>query len=130
MKIFTLLVLFVGSFLFMQPVLQAATHSGISTTMSTEQMKANKKAFQMQKREAKATHFFAKRGIDFQDPVDKWLWYAIFGWAAGIVLYIIAAATVTAGSVAGTGILAILGYLLFLFGGISFIVWLIKKLGK
>ncbi len=131
MKILTLLVLFIGSFLFLQPSLQAATHSG-TTTVSADQMKAHKKAFQMQKREAKATHLFAKRGIDLQDPVNKWMWYWILGWGAAIVLSIIAVATVTAsvGGATSFGILYLLASLLGLFGTISLIVWLVKKFAK
>ena len=129
MKILTLLVLFVGSFLFLQPSLQAATHSG-TTTVSADQMKANKKAFQMQKREAKATHLFAKRGIDLQDPVNKWMWYWIFGWGAGIVLSILATATISTGSVGSFGVLWLLASLCWLFGTVSLIVWLVKKFAK
>ena len=130
MRILTLLVLFVGCFLFVQPTsLNAATGSGVTTTMSTEQMKVNKKAFKMQQREAKATHFLSKHGVDFQDPVNKWMWFWIFGWAAGLVLSIVAGATVATGSVGSFGLIWLLASLAYLFGTISLIVWLVKKFG-
>jgi hypothetical protein len=53
--------------------------------------------------------------IDFKDPVDKWLWFWIFGWGLGIVFLFI--------PVFGW----ILSSLFFLFGSISLIVWLVKK---
>lgn len=31
-----------------------------------------------------------KMGVDLSDPVQKWLWYAIFGVVAGTVLYSVA----------------------------------------
>ncbi len=128
MRILTFLVLFAGSFLFSgTSVLQAATHSGIVTTVSAEQMKINKKAFTMQRREAKATHILSKSGIDLQDPVNKWMWFWILGWGAGLVLTIIAAATVASGSVGSFGLVYGLASLAFLFGTISLIVWLVKK---
>ena len=128
MRILTLLVLFVGCFMFVQPTsLVAATGAGVTTTMSTEQMKANTKAFKMQQREAKATHFLSKHGIDFQDPVNKWMWFWIFGWGAALVLSIVGAATVATGSVGSFGLIYLLASLCGLFGTISLVVWLVKK---
>jgi len=72
-----------------------------------------------------------KAGIDFSDPVDKWMWFWIFGWAAAIILPIIAAIVVT-GTLTGGGfgiglLLVLLASLAGLFGTISLIIWLIKK---
>lgn len=128
MRLLTFLVLFAGSFLLSGTTqLQAATHSGIITTVSAEQMKINKKAFTMQRREAKATHLFSKSGIDLQDPVNKWMWFWILGWGAGLVLSIIAAATISTGSIGSFGLIWGLATLAYLFGTISLIVWLVKK---
>ena len=128
MRILTILVLFAGSFLFSNnSTLQAATHFGSVATVNADQIKTNKKAFTMLHREAKATHILSKSGIDLQDPVNKWMWFWILGWGAGLVLTIIAAATVASGSLGGFGIVYGLASLAFLFGTISLIVWLVKK---
>jgi hypothetical protein len=83
----------------------------------------------------------AKPGVDFSDPVKKWLWYALSGWAAGILLYIIAtvvgvgsvASATTTGAVSTgfgiSGILWLVGGLLSLAGTICFVIWLVKKFG-
>ena len=64
-------------------------------------------------------------GIDFQDPVNKWMWFWIFGWGAGLLLSILGAATLFSGG----GILWILSYLCWLFGTVSLVIWLVKKFG-
>jgi Flp pilus assembly protein TadB len=63
----------------------------------------------------------AKKDIDFNDPVDKWLWLWLISWGAAIVFGVIA--------YAGTGIviLATLSWLLWLAGSVFFIIWLVKK---
>lgn len=61
-------------------------------------------------------------GLD--DPVDKFFWFWIIGWGIGIVLSILAAATITGG---GFGILWLVAYLAYLAGSVSLIVWLVKK---
>jgi hypothetical protein len=82
----------------------------------------------------------AKPGVDFSDPVKKWLWYALTAWAAGILLYIIATvvgvgsvASATTGAVSTglgiSGILWLIGGLLSLAGTICFVIWLVKKFG-
>ena len=73
---------------------------------------------------------FAQLG-GLSDPVDKWFWYWLMGWGAGLLLSIISVAAVT-GSIYGGGftiwwILGILSYLAWLFGTVALIVWLIKK---
>ncbi len=62
------------------------------------------------------------KAIDLQDPVEKWLWFAIFGWGAAILLSIILAAAPWSFWTLGW-IIPLAG----LFGTISFIIWLIKK---
>ncbi len=70
----------------------------------------------------------AKKGIDFGDPVYKWLWFSLGAFLAAILLWIIAAASVTSGHIGGFGILGILSLLLWLAGGVFFIIWLVKVL--
>lgn len=106
-----------------------------ATTASTKTDKQTKKQLKRQerfeKRMAKFEAKMEKKGVDFSDPVDKWLWFAIFGWGAAIVLTILIYAIGFGGFGAGFGfvaIFALLSWLAWLFGGISFIVWLVKKL--
>jgi hypothetical protein len=73
-------------------------------------------------------------GIDLSDPVDKWMWYWIFGWGGALVLYIIASAIATGGIYSGTGfgiaaLFATLGSLVGLFGTVALVIWLLKKFG-
>lgn len=67
------------------------------------------------------------------DPVDKWFWYFVIGVGGAIVLTIIASAIVVGSAFTGGfgigGILYLIAYLAWLFGIVSFIIWLVKKLG-
>jgi hypothetical protein len=80
----------------------------------------------------KMTKFMSKRfakaggGIDLQDPVEKWMWFWIFGWGAGLVLSILASA-VTFGT--GFSIFWGLASLLWLAGSVCLVIWLLKKFG-
>ena len=107
---------------------------------ATEMDKATKKELKRQarleKRIAKFEKKLAKKGmtmedVDFSDPVQKWLWFALFGWGAGVVLSILAYVFVFSLTTTGFGLAGIfwlLASLCYAFGSISFIVWLIKKL--
>ena len=70
-------------------------------------------------------------GLD--DPVDKFFWYWLIGWGAGILLSIIAAAAFTGGAFSGgfgaAWVLWLLAWLAWLGGSICGIIWLVKKLG-
>ncbi len=77
-----------------------------------------------------------KKGIDLDDPVKKWLWYAIIGVGGAIVLSILASVlavgAVSTGASTGVGISLLLGIfagLLYLAGTVAFVIWLIKKFG-
>lgn len=89
--------------------------------------KLERKEFKAQKRLAMVQRFMAKKmahkAIDFQDPVNKWLWFGVFGWGAGLLLWIIA------GSVFSGGI-GLLASLCWLFGTVAFVIWLVKKFGN
>lgn len=73
------------------------------------------------KKAIQANKFLTKAGVDLQDPVQKWLWYAIFGVIAGTVLY-------AAGFAFGP--LWYLGYLIYLAGIICFWYWVYLKFLK
>ena len=64
--------------------------------------------------------------VDFQDPVQKWMWFWIFGWGAGLLLWILSWTVLSGGSLGGFGILGLLGSLAWLFGTVALVVWLVK----
>lgn len=101
--------------------------------MTAEELKVlqkeEKKQLRMERRMERLEKFMNSKlgqkllgGLD--DPVDKFFWYWIIGWGVGILLSIIAAATLTGG---GFGILWLLAYLAYLAGSVALIVWLVKK---
>ncbi len=105
------------------PLQEAVSHHELS-----------KKELRKQKRMEKRLKKMQKKGIDFSDPIDKWLWFAILGWGASLVLYIVARALLGATFYTGAGfglysILSLLAFLLGLFSAVSLVIWLIKKFG-
>ncbi len=129
---FTLLMIF-GAFLFLQPAQAAIMTRTESTELVVKRNEELKKEFKIQKKMNKLQKFLKKFKIDFSDSTEKWMWFWIFGWAAGLVLAIIAVATVSTTLTAdatGFGILWLLSTLCWLFGSVSLIVWLVKKFSK
>ena len=123
MKITTLLLLISAFFLVQPAYAMLETRTSTATATIEKQKNDLKKEFKAEKRMAKLQKFF-KKAIDFKDPVNKWMWFWIFGWGAGIVLSILAVATVTGG---GFGAIWLLSSLCWLFGSVSLIIWLVKK---
>jgi hypothetical protein len=89
-----------------------------------------KKMAKLQKR------FGNGKAIDLQDPVNKWMWFWIFGWGAGLLLFIIGGVVAVGGAASGSGagfgvgaIFSLLGVLCSLFGTVSLVIWLVKKFG-
>jgi hypothetical protein len=63
--------------------------------------------------------------------VDKWFWFWIIGWGAGILLTALIPTLVLSGGISGASIgwlFLLLGSLAWLFGTVAFVVWLVKKL--
>ena len=88
--------------------------------MSKIEKRMEKKVAKFQKRMAKKMADGQK--VDFQTEPDKWMWFWIFGWGAGFLLYSF-----------GYFIAApfwYLGYLCMLAGTVCLIVWLLKKSGS
>jgi hypothetical protein len=100
-------------------------------------LRAEKRQYKMQKKLAWVMKKIEKKvakqrakgkdigGID--DPVDKWFWYWLILWGAGIILSIIAAALFT-GFYSGAGgvLFGLLATLCWLGGAVCFIIWLIN----
>ncbi len=143
MKMKTLL-FFIASFLCFattQPALAITSSTTVSASTIAQQSTELKKEFKIKKKLNLIERAFGKKGIDFSDPVKKWLWFWLFGWLAAVVFYILAAvtavstaATATTAAGAGTGggialIFGILGLVCALGAGVCFVVWLIKKFG-
>lgn len=55
------------------------------------------------------------------DTTDRWFWFWVIGWGAGLLLTIISGGTIT------TGALGIFWMLSFVFGSVSLIIWLLKR---
>ena len=72
------------------------------------------------KKAVQANKLMNKLGIDLQDPVQKWLWYAIIGVLGGALIYITAA-------IVGIGAIWYIGYLLTLAGVVCFWYWVYLK---
>jgi hypothetical protein len=116
MKQFTLTALFLifGAFFLSQPsYAMIEPHNGQSTATIEKQKNDLKKEFKAEKRMAKFEKLF-KKAIDLKDPVNKWMWFWIFGWGASIVLL----------ALPGVWILSSLAGL---FGTVSLVIWLVKK---
>ena len=100
-----------------------------------KQARQEKRMERHQKRMAKIQEWLNNKGldIDLQDPVEKWMWFWIFSWGAGLILGIIAAASITGGIYSGSfGIAALLGtigWLCWLAGLAFLVIWLVKKFG-
>lgn len=95
----------------------------------------SKEELSVQKRLERMQNKMKKKGmdVDFSDPIQKWLWFAIMGWVAGILLVAVAlllllfgsAAVVTTG-VGVVGALIIAGRVLMFLGTVSLIIWGVK----
>ena len=89
-----------------------------------QQKRALKKQAKMEKRMAKFQEKLQKKmnkkAVDFNDPVDKWFWFWIFSWGAAILISLLAVGLVSP-------FIWVIASLLWLFGTVSLIVWLVNK---
>lgn len=106
-----------------------------------QMLKAEKKMYKAEKRLAWFANAVNKKmaksqnkalgGLD--DPVDKFFWYWLIGWGAGLILTIIASAIAVGGAFSGgfgvAWVLFLLGWLAWIGGTVCGIIWLVKKLG-
>jgi len=101
-----------------------------STTQKAESIKlSDKQAKKMQKLEKRIEKRLKKieaktdnADVDFEDPVDKWMWFWIFGWglalAAGFVSIFIL-----------PGLFGFISATFAVFGFVSLVIWLVKMFG-
>ncbi len=101
------------------------TENVIPQKMTKKELRKQKKIKKFQKKLRKMQD--KAQGVDFSDPVDKWMWFWIFGWGLGLILSILVPTIFLSGGLGGAfGALALIS-LVWLFGTISLIIWLIKK---
>lgn len=111
-----------------QNVKQMEVVSAASQAMTKAEVKEIKKEQRKVERIERIQKELQKYGVDFSDPVNKWMWYWIFAWGAAIVVSILAWGILSS-TVSGFGILGLLSSLLWLAGTISLVIWLVKKFG-
>ena len=117
---FTLLML-LGLFLIdSQPAMAviASTSIVLPSTTIEKQSKDLKKEFKAQKRLNKVKNLLQKVGIDFSDPIRKWMWYSIFCAGTALVFLIVGLILSSVPLVSLAYIIAIIG----LVCGIRFLV--------
>jgi hypothetical protein len=104
-------------------------------------LKAEKQEYRAEKRMAWFSKVINKKmaksknkalgGLD--DPVDKYFWYWLIGWGAGLLLTIIASAIAVGGAFSGgfgvAWVLFLVGWLCWIGGTVMGIIWLVKKFG-
>ena len=112
----TTLLLIMGAFLFIQPVGAIVSSTHATATTVEQQSSALKKEFKAQKKVAKLQKMLEKAGIDFKDPVKKWLWFGLGLWLLSAVMWALPGLWYLAGLVS-------------LAGTICIIVWLVKMFG-
>ncbi len=109
----TTLLLIMGAFMFIQPVGAIVSSTHTTATTIEQQTSTLKKEFKKEKRFSKLNDLLAKKGVDLNDPVKKWLWLTILFVAASVVL-----------SVLGVG--GILARLVWAAASVCFLIWLAK----
>ncbi len=94
--------------------------------------KLEKKQLRMDRKMAKMEKFLSSKkgqkmlgGLD--DPVDKFFWYWVIAWGAGIVLSILVPAIFLSGGLGGATALLLLSTLVWLAGTVALVIWLVKK---
>lgn len=91
-----------------------------TTSISKKDLKKQERMEKLMDKIQKKMDKMESKGIDKNDPVGKWLWFAILAWILAIVLYILAAFTF--------GAFWYIAYLASLAGTIFFVIWLLKVL--
>lgn len=134
MRIFTMMLLLVG-FAFNSYATNPISPNAMDfeKTMKVEKMnKATKLVAKfaktkvgkwVAKKAVQATKIMNKLGIDLSDPVQKWLWYAIFGIVGGSILWAL-------GLGVSVPLLWTVAYLVYLGGVICFWYWVYLKFLK
>ena len=114
---FLLTIVCTPAFAVKKGAVKAVTETEVS---DVDAKKAKKFEEKLGKLSAKIEKKFAKKqakvgdaGVDFSDPVDKWMWFWIFGWGLAILLGLVGLGT--------------LGWIVGVAGTVALILWLVKK---
>ncbi|MBK7410233.1 MAG: hypothetical protein IPJ40_20555 [Saprospirales bacterium] len=91
-----------------------------SASVSKKELKKQERMEKVMTKIQKKLDKWEKKGVDTSDPVNKWLWFAIFAAVGAIVFSILGAFTVYG--------LWYIGYLLWTAASIFFLIWLLKYL--
>ncbi len=111
--------------------INATTSQAVTKADVRAMKKMERKEQRMNKRLAWLNKKLVKKygedaAIDFDDPVKKWMWFWIFGWAGGLLLWILSWTVLTSGGIGSFGVLGLLGSLAWLFGTVCLVIWLVK----
>lgn len=60
-----------------------------------------------------------KAEVDFDDPVEKWMWFWIFSWGLGLAALLVA-------QIVLDGLFGFIAGALFIFGFVALVLWLVK----
>ena len=101
-------------------VVSVQNKDNTTATVNKKELKKQERMEKMMDKFQKKMDKMESKGIDRNDPVGKWLWFAILAWILAIVLYILAAFTF--------GAFWYIAYLASLAGTIFFVIWLLKVL--
>lgn len=104
----------------MHEAVSASQMNAPSKRLSRQEKKVNR----VEKRLQRLEKMITKRGAPgLSDPDNRYFWYWIGGWGAGLLLTLLAGGAITSGG------LAILWFTLFVGGAISLVLWLVKRFG-
>jgi len=118
--IFTLLLFSSNTLLAVKPVKNTPSAQEVSKELTEKETKKIQKLEKRMNKRMEKMNAKANAGIDFDDPVDKWMWFWIFAWGLGLgVAFLDVFLTI--------GFLSFLSSALFVFGFVALVLWLVKK---
>jgi len=82
--IFTLLLFSSNTLLAVKPVKNTPSAQEVSKELTEKETKKLQKLEKRMNKRMEKMNAKANAGIDFDDPVDKWMWFWIFAWGLGL----------------------------------------------